>query len=116
MRFKDMPSCDGPDAQISEADGDKIMHISLPIGNGSILMATDALELMGQTLTQGNNHYIHIGVESKEEADKFYNALSEGGKAEMPIADTFWGSYFGCIDDKFGVKWMIDYTAAAENS
>jgi len=79
-------------------------------------MATDALESMGQTLTQGNNQYIHIGVESKEEADKFYNALSEGGKVEMPIADTFWGSYFGCIDDKFGVKWMIDYTAAPENS
>lgn len=111
MRFKDMEGCDGPDAKISEADGDKIMHISLPIGNGNILMATDALESMGQTLTPGNNYYIHISVDSKEEADKFYNALSEGGKVEMAIADTFWGSYFGIAADKFGVKWMIDYTA-----
>ncbi len=116
MRFKDMPGCDGPDAKISEADDDKIMHISLPIGNGNILMATDALESMGQKLIEGNNYCIHIGVESKEEADKFYNALSDGGKVEMAIADTFWDSYFGMAADKFGVRWMIDYTATPENS
>lgn len=116
MRFKDMPGCDGPDAQISEADGEKIMHISLPIGNSNILMATDALESMGQKLTVGNNHHIHIGVDSKEEADKFFNQLSDGGTVEMPLEDAFWGSYFGITADKFGVKWMIDYTAAPANS
>lgn len=59
MRFKDMPGCDGADSKISEADGDKIMHVALPIGNGGVLMATDALESMGQKLTFGNNSYIY---------------------------------------------------------
>lgn len=108
MRFKDSPGCDGPDSKVS--DGDKIMHIALPIGNGNMLMATDALESMGQKVVQGNNYYIYIGPDSKEDADRIYNALSEGGKIEMAIADSFWGSYFGCFADKFGVQWMVDYT------
>ena len=57
MRFQDMPGCDGLDSQISEADGDKIMHVSLPIRKREYPDGDDALESMGQTLTQGNNHY-----------------------------------------------------------
>ena len=109
MRFKEMPGCDSPDSKISEADGDKIMHVALPIGNGGVLMATDALESMGQKLTFGNNSYIYIGTDSKDEADKLFNGLSVGGKVEMPIADTFWGDYFGSFTDKFGVQWMVSY-------
>lgn len=114
MRFKEMPGCD--DKMASAEDGDKIMHISLPIGNGNILMATDTLESMGQKLTEGNNFSIHIGVDSKEEADMIFNAIAEGGKVEMPIADTFWDSYFGMAADKFGVQWMVDYTVKPDNS
>ena len=107
MRFRDMPGCDGPDAQIKEADLDKIMHVSLPIGNGNMLMATDSLESMGQKLTQGNNYYIALSPKTREEADRLFNGLSEGGRVEMPMADAFWGDYFGCFADKFGVQWMI---------
>ena len=66
----------------------KIMHIALPIGKSNVLMATDALDSMGQKLNIGNNFYISIGTESKEEADKLYNGLSKGGKIEMAIADS----------------------------
>ena len=66
IRFKDIPGND----QIPAEAQDKIMHIALPIGNGNILMATDAIESMGQKLTLGNNFYICITAESKEEANK----------------------------------------------
>lgn len=88
---------------------DKIMHISLPIGNGTILMATDALESMGQKLKAGNNFHLSVETDSKEETEKYFKGLSAGGKVTMPLADTFWGAYFGMFTDKYGVNWMISY-------
>lgn len=105
-RFKDTP--DG--AKMSAADGNKVMHVALPIGKGNILMATDAMESMGQKLTAGNNFYLSLETDSKEEADKLFIKLSAEGKIEMPLQDTFWGAYFGMFTDKFGVQWMINYT------
>jgi PhnB protein len=106
VRFGDTPES----GRVSEKVKDKIMHIALPIGNGNILMATDAIEEMGHKIYEGNNYHISLGAESKEEADRLYKGLSEGGKASMPMADTFWGDYFGMLKDKFGVQWMIGYT------
>lgn len=105
MRYKDIPDTE----RVPENDKDKIMHIGLPIGNGIILMGTDLLESLGQHLSVGNNYHFSISAESKEEADKLYNALSNGGKIKMPIADTFWGDYFGMFTDKFGVQWMVNF-------
>ena len=85
------------------------MHVSLPIGRGNLLMATDALESMGHKLTQGNNYYLSLSTESETEADKLFNGLSSGGKVTMPLTKTFWGSYFGMLTDKFGICWMVSY-------
>ncbi len=105
QRFKDIPDGD----KMSAEDQQKIMHVALPIGDGNMLMATDILESMGQKLVLGNNSYISIQAESKEEADKLFKALSEGGKIEIPLEDMFWGAYFGAFADKFGVQWMINF-------
>ncbi|MCP1381342.1 VOC family protein [Runella salmonicolor] len=105
QRFKDTPEAD----KLSAADQDKIMHVALPIGSNTILMGTDALESMGHTLTLGNNLSLAIGAESKEEAEKIFNGLAEGGEVEMPLQDTFWGAYFGMTADKFGIKWMVNF-------
>jgi len=105
MRFKDTPAGD----QLSEEDKNKIMHVALAIGGGTMIMATDALESMGQTLTFGNNYYICISPDSEEDAERIFNGLSVGGKIENPLEKMFWGSYFGSFADKFGVQWMVDY-------
>ncbi len=105
QRFGETPGV----PELPENDRNKIMHMSLPITKEVVLHGTDALKSMGQNLTQGNNFYIMLEVESKEEAQKYYNALSVGGKDEMPLQDTFWGAYFGSFTDKFGVQWMIDF-------
>ena len=97
------------DDNLSESDKTKIMHISLSIGGGTMLMATDAMESMGQKVTFGNNFYICLSTESEAESDKIFNGLSAGGEIEMKLEKTFWGSYFGSFTDKFGVKWMVDY-------
>ncbi len=105
QRYSDTPQSD----QVPPGVRDKIMHISLPIGKNNILMGTDACEEMGFTLNQGNNYYICIGPDSKEEADKLFNGLAEGGKIHMPLQDMFWGAYYGDFTDKFGTKWMVNY-------
>ena len=111
IRFKDMPMEGYPIPKEAE---DKIMHISLPVGDDSI-MASDALESMGQKLNPGNNVYIFISPDTKEEADRLFDALSEGGEVEMPMTDQPWGDYFGSFRDKFGIMWMIDIENPKEN-
>ena len=106
VRFKDMPI---KGVKIPKADETKIMHIGLPIGN-NMLMATDTLKSLGQTLVQGNNAYISADPDSREEASRIFKALSAGGKVEMPISDQPWGDYYGSLKDKFGVQWMVNYT------
>jgi PhnB protein len=110
VKFKDMPMDGMP---ISEADGDKIMHMALPIGE-ELLMASDALESFGQTVTPGNNSYVSVHPDTKEEADRLFSALSEGAEVEMPIADQMWGDYYGSLRDRFGVGWMVNYHPAEE--
>ncbi|MEP6903591.1 MAG: VOC family protein, partial [Actinomycetota bacterium] len=95
--------------QISEGDKEKIVHIALPIGNSNVLMATDALESMGQKLAEGNNFSISISTESKEEAEKLFSGLAEGGTVTMPLADSFWGAYFGMLKDQYGIQWMVNF-------
>lgn len=106
QRFKDTPEA----GEISENEKEKLMHISLPIGKGDILMATDALESMGHKVTAGNNFHLSVETESKEEADRIFKGLSEGGKVTMPQDNTFWGSYFGMLTDKYGIQWMVSFT------
>jgi PhnB protein len=105
-RFRDVPGAEnmGPE------DQKKIMHISLTTKNGSVIMATDSLESMGQQVNFGNNVHLCIQAESETEVDKLFTALSTGGKVEMPVNKTFWGAYFGMCQDKYGVQWMINYT------
>ncbi|MBX2990134.1 MAG: VOC family protein [Bacteroidetes bacterium] len=106
QRFRDVP----PEAgNIPDNEKDKVMHIALPIGKENVLMATDALDSMGQKLIPGNNFYITIQPDSRTEADKLFNGLSAGGTVEMPMQDMFWGGYYGSLRDKFGIQWMINY-------
>lgn len=111
MRFKDNPEC----GKMVESDKERIMHIALPIGKGTVLMATDSLESMGQKLTLGNNFYIALHPESKEEAERLFNGLSAGGKIEMPLQEMFWGALYGSFTDKFGVQWMVNYDKRLEH-
>src|SRR3970282_2977548 len=105
MRFKDLAS---PEFTVAEGEANKIMLIALPIGK-NVLMANDVPEIMGRTNENEHRSKISISAESKEEADKLFNGLSAGGKVEMPIEDSPWGSYFGMFRDKYGIEWTVDF-------
>ncbi|MBX3241267.1 MAG: VOC family protein [Chitinophagaceae bacterium] len=93
---------------LPEEEKNRVMHIALPVGN-DLLMASDIIPSAGHKLIEGNNNHISIFPDSREEADRLFNGLSAGGEVEMPLADQFWGDYYGSFTDKYGIKWMINY-------
>ncbi|MFA5326925.1 MAG: VOC family protein [Prolixibacteraceae bacterium] len=107
-RFGEIPPMEGM-PPMAEEDKNLVMHVALPILGGHLLMGSDAPKSMGFTINKGNNVYISIHPDSKEEADKLFALLSDGGEIEMAMADMFWGDYFGSFTDKFGIRWMVNY-------
>ncbi|KUG10996.1 glyoxalase [Elizabethkingia sp. HvH-WGS333] len=108
-KFSDMPPSE--EYPVSEADKNKIMHISLPISQETVLMGSDVIggNCAGGKFAKGNNIQLSVNAGSREEADKLFNGLSAGGEITMPLQDTFWGAYFGMWTDKFGISWMVNY-------
>ena len=98
IRFKDLVSAE---FKVPENEENKIMYIALPISKGNVLIANDIPEFMGKISENENRSKILINTESKEEADRIFNALSVGGTVEGAMGDSPWGSYVGMFRDKY---------------
>lgn len=110
-RFKDMPPQEGMPPLPKEME-ERIMHVSLPISKETMIMGSDTGGEWTNSFNQGNNFSISVSTDSKAEADRLFNGLSEGGQVLMPLNITFWGEYFGMFADKFGINWMISFSEA----
>ena len=106
-RFGEMPPQEGM-PPVSDEMKHRIMHVTLPISAETLLMGSDSMTGMNQ-ITKGNNFSLSLDAKSREEAENLFNKLSEGGNVTMPLADTFWGAYFGMWTDKFGINWLVNY-------
>jgi PhnB protein len=106
VRMRDAPQRPGV-TPLPEDEKDKVMHVALPILGGLQLMATDVLKSMGHSLIEGNNFTISLNADTREEADKLYGLLSEGGKDGVAPHEEFWG-YWGTCKDRFGIRWMFN--------
>ena len=106
IRFKDIV---GPEFPVAEKDANKIMQISLPIGGSNMLIGNDVPEFMGKVNENENRSKIHVGVDSKEEAEKIFNGLSLGGNVEVSAGDSAVGTYFSMFRDKYGIEWIIEF-------
>lgn len=106
-RFSDIPpSHETP--PMADADKNLVMHIALPLLGGHMLMGTDAPESMGFKVNFGNNVYISLEPDTREETKRLFDRLSVGGQVEMELQDMFWGDYYGSCTDKYGVRWMFN--------
>ena len=106
MRFGDIPAREGM-PPIAEDVKNLVMHIELPILGGHILMGSDAPESMSFQVQFGNNVYLNLDADTREETTRLFKALSDGRKIEMDLQDVFWGAYFGSCSDKYGINWMV---------
>lgn len=102
MTFREGPE----DMEIADEDLDRIMHVSLPIGE-SVLMGSDKCSSFGPPPKVGNNFSLCFNAENRKHADEIYAKISDGGKVVMPMDEVFWGSYYGKCIDKFGITWDI---------
>ncbi len=112
-RFSEMPRQDSM-PPLSEDELNRVMHVTLPISDATRIMASDTALGWGPPHAKGNNFSIAVAPDSKDEATRIFDGLGEGGKITMPLADTFWGSYFGMVQDRFEVAWMVDYAPTQE--
>lgn len=97
---------DSPDPEMKGPPGyeKKIMHAAFKVGD-TTLMADDGMGAPGKAEFKG----ITLALSAATDADtrRMFNALSEGGSVQMPLAKTFWSSAFGVLTDRFGVPWMV---------
>ncbi len=103
QRMKDMAGA----PSMSAEEGEKILHLAFPIGS-AVLMGMDA-PTGRMVLNQGNNFMVTLDTSSEEETTNLFNGLAEGGTVTMPLAHQFWGAFFGMVNDKFGIQWMLSY-------
>lgn len=107
-RYGDIPAGEET-PPMDEATKQLVMNVQLPILGGHLLMGSDVPPFMGSDLQPGNKFTIALHPDSRAEADALFAKLADGGAVEMPMADAFWGDYFGMLTDRYGVQWMIDY-------
>ena len=105
VRMADMAS--GPGApEIAPEEKDFVGHIALPILAGHMLMGGDVLQSLGQ-LRVGNNVTIALEPDTREETDRLYAGLSDGGSESTGMMEMPW-AYWGCTLDRYGVRWMFN--------
>jgi PhnB protein len=92
-------------AQMPGEMANHILHSSLAKDGVFILMASD---MMGSKIIQGNNVGICINCSSDEEITAYFDSLAKDGTATHPLQQSFWGSTFGHLIDKFGINWMLN--------
>jgi PhnB protein len=101
---------DGPkEYQGDPAHLNKIMHAEVRVGNASF-MASDSI---GQPTQTGSNTSLNLNFERREEIESAWKKMIEGGTVMMELQDTFWGSRFGMLRDKFGINWMLNCSIKA---
>jgi PhnB protein len=112
-RFGDMPPQEG--VTVNEADKDLVMHVTLPLSQGNVIMGSDTEGECAPNRVSGNNVSLSVNASTREEADSLFASLSAGGQVTMPLENAFWGSYFGMCTDKFGINWMVSFGQEAQS-
>jgi PhnB protein len=108
MRYKDMPAAN-EEANMTEEEANKVMHVALPIGDGYYLMGTDRIKPHGADVVEGTNMNICIGPDNEEQARTWFAALAVGGTIHTQLDHMPWGALYGDLTDRFGIQWMINF-------
>lgn len=104
-RFSESP----PGVPSDPGDADRLMHVSLPLGDGQVLMGSDRQSSMPAG-TLGDSVALSVSPDAADEGRRLFEALSSGGQVTMPYERQFWGADYGMCTDRFGVNWMVNYT------
>jgi len=87
------------------SEKDKVMHSMLTADPGFVLMASDTPNSMDYT--PGTNFSLSLSGDDEAVLRGYWEALSKGGRVDMPLERAPWGDLFGMCADRFGVSWMV---------
>jgi PhnB protein len=104
MTYADAPA--DPNHKLAEEDRNKIMYAHVKIGDKNIMFMDMP---MGYPATIGNNITPGINIADKDEINRLFNELKEGGTVEMEPQKTFFSEWYANVTDKFGIVWHIVY-------
>jgi len=91
---------------VPEADKERVMYAGIPLGD-IVVMFSDVPS--GSEFIQGNNISLTYSIDSKEEVERIFNELQEGGEVMMKLQPTFYSEMYGMVKDKFGIIWQVLY-------
>jgi len=96
-------------------NGEKILHISLPLMKNVYLMGSDST---GNSNPNTNESILSVGLRlnDKDETFRLFEALSVGGSVATPLGKVFYADYFGLVIDRFGVRWTFNCNIGREPS
>jgi PhnB protein len=110
--------CLGAELSLQPIEGSPMEHQCPAAMHHQILHATlqkDNLLLMGSDMvgpdgfTKGNNIALSLNCNSEADINSFYERLSRGGRIIHPLRAEFWGAIFGVFNDRYGIRWMLNY-------
>ena len=87
---------------------ENIMHCSLKVGDSTIMLSDSPSQEPGGA---PGNISLAIGLNDPQQARQLFDNLAKDGSVIMPLEKTFWAEAFGMLNDKFGIKWMINCEA-----
>lgn len=94
------------------AEEHMIMHGQLTTPEGLVLMGADTPQRMGYVPAAGFSVSLSGAPEDEERLRSCWDALSEGGTVQEPLAAAPWGDLFGMCTDRFGTSWLVNIGAA----
>lgn len=91
-----------------------LMHCWLDVGDQALMGADMDVGWAPNIDKPKNGFDVTLHTEDKAEAQRWFDQLSDGGKAVMPFGETFWSPGFGSLIDRFGVPWMVNVIPSAD--
>jgi PhnB protein len=98
------------------AEQDKIMHGRLDTPSGFVLMGADTPNSMDYT--PGDNISISLSADADGEAELrgYWDALADGGTVTQPFVLAPWGDYFGMLQDRHGINWLVNVAGPGDEA
>jgi PhnB protein len=80
-----------------------VVNATIQLGE-TVLMGADIPPNLFQPM---RSVYMTLMIDTKEETERVYKLLVDGGEVLMPLSEQFFAGAFGQCRDRFGVNWML---------
>jgi PhnB protein len=93
-------------AQMPPETADRVMHARLALDDGGVLYAGDCM--MEQPYEGIKGLSLTLNYDTEAQAQRVFNALSDGGQVTMPMQPAFWAKTWGMVVDRYGTPWIVN--------